>query len=849
MFRKVLENIKGTIEIREQERKTFRLLFLHSFLIGLASSLYFVEASRNFITKISIAEMPAAYVLSGVVGYLLMQVFKSLQKRAGVVKSFGQMLLIFSFFMILLYAGRVWLDKDIFYIKLFAYTGFVLMFAFATLFAVGFAGICLSMFNLSQSKRLLALLGTGEILASILGYLIVPVLVNVMGNTIYLLLLAAFFSLLSVWPIRLTVSGKKEPKQVTVNAAPVQKFNFAFIWKNPFILYLSLTTLFSIITVYFIDYSYLISVRYFSQLTGVAIATTVAMVFTVIKTGELFASVFSASIVASLGMRTSVLLLPALLIFGGVMAVFSVVFFNASPVFMIFFLFINKWIDRVVRKGITIPSTKIMFQINSPEERVQLQNNIDGVISQVSTIVCGLMLTALCFIVGTNDYERFLSATTLVCLVVFLVFLFMSSRLFRIYKVRIQDYLRTKHVISQADNLKVSNMGTGDTDAAIVTQLEALIKNTDLSDKVHIRALIVYYNPSADTYSHFGKDDTSGEAEFTRKITKLYFDNQNIFSRFLVIAYFLCLEPERKLRFFKDIYNVSPLRLKTYFLRELTQADFIINVSEEFYFTELTAQCIHEILWTESAINDLETTDELALNDQLRAHKEELTDALLYLLQFLNDKKSVQLISGILHKKDRNEEDLLFAGELLENTLRPSLKKLVLPVFEPISFVKRRNKMASFFYEPSLSVDERLRDIMMHDFNMVDSYTKQLALEVLCSIDPGQATVKAFTESRISNLKAIAAPVKDEVANIKERIQNNTVNHIVHWLSLDGIDMSSVMRWGIYDSQSSFTKTAKEKRGQEIENGTARVTIDSAMNTYFEIDLIGLAVLSRTART
>ena len=848
MFRILIENIKGAIEIKQQEKKLFRLLFLHSFLIGLSGSLFFVEASHSFILKISIADMPSAYIVSGIAGYLLIRLFKWLQKKFGVIRSFELILLIFSVSMLLLYMGRVELGNNIFYAKALAYTGFVLMFAFATLLAVGFAGICLMIFNLSQSKRLLALLGTGEIMASILGYLIIPILVKAMGSSIYLLLLSAFFSLLSIWPIRKVGAGKGPAVAVTpkVIVQPV-KFNLAFIGKNPFILYLSLTTLFSIISVYFIDYSYLVSVRYFSQTTGVEIATIVAMLFSIIKTGELFFSFFSSNIVASTGMKTAVLALPYLLIFGCVMAVFSVIFFNASPVFMIFFLFINKFTDRVIRKGVTIPSMKIMFQINSPGERVQLQNNIDGVISQLSTIVCGAMLMGVCFFVSTADAYKFLTATTLVCLVVFIVFLFMSSRLFHIYKGRIQEYLRSKHVLTPAVKKETVSIQytPGDTanaaDPAIPGKLESLLHNTDLSDKLKLRELICYYNPSAEAYIHF--NDAGGEAEFIRKITKLYFDNQNIFSRSLIISYFLCLDFTRQLVFFKDTHRISPLRLRSYFLKGLCSGSHTIPASEVFGFMELTSQCVNEILWTEAAINDLEAPGERRVVNQLKAHKAELTNLLLYLLQLLHDKKSVQLITDILNKKDRSEEDILFAVELLENILRPELKKMILPVFEPISFTGRRKKLGRIFFAAELSEEERLQDILMHDFNVVDNYTKQLALEALREIDPGKTAIKAFTESRISNLKAIADSSVSEKTSLDTFLQKDKiVTQLGRLLSLDRVDRSNITRWGIYDDKHRFSKGKAE---HHFENNTAKMVIDPSMNRYVEVDLLAMVLLHK----
>ncbi len=729
------------IDVRKDERKLFRLLFFYAFLIGLSTSFFFVQASRNFILKVSIAEMPTAYIVSGLLGYMLIQVYKKLQRKLGVIKSFIGLLSLFTLLMIGLYVLDKLFIADPFSAKVLAYSGSVCMFAFATLLAVGFAGICLSIFNLSQSKRLLALLGIGEIMASILGYLTIPLLIKLMGGSSYLLILAAVFSLFSIWPVYRVLLDKKvtHPAPSKTQETPVPAaFNMDLIWKNPYILYLALTTLFSIIAVYFIDYSYLISVRYFSEITGIEIASVVAMVFTVIKVGELVASLFSANIVSSSGMKMAVLMLPWLLIGGSVMAILSVIVFNGSPVFMIVFIFVNKWSDRVIRKGITIPSMKVMFQVNSPEERVQLQNNIDGVISQLSTIVSGALLIGICFFTGTGDYNKFLTVTTVVCLVMFILFLLVSTRLFRIYKVTIQDFLRSKNVLPASDNAPA--------EALLSRQQSREELISEISSNNRFAGLIHVY----------AENDIEAETKFTRKLSKLYFDHNEPAIRQSIVSYVARLGFPALLSFFKDSYGISPLNLRTQLLKGLCASDQIIEESEVFYFAELTQECIQEIVWADAALGDLSEADTEQLIVRLNIHRNSMIELLLYFLQILHDKQSVKVVGDIVTKKDCSEEDALFAGELLENILRPEIKKMILPVFEPISFNSRRNKLRTFFFIDQLTVKQRLLDILMHDYNLTDQQTKQLALAALNKLDPDPAVTRAFSESNINDLKIFA---------------------------------------------------------------------------------------------
>jgi hypothetical protein len=856
MVRNFLEKIKTFIEIKQSEKKLFQILFVHSFFVGLSLAFFFVEASRSFIQKVNISEMPLAYVISGLTGYILIRIFKRLQKNFGMFRSFELIILLFSVLMVFLFLGKISFENNILISKIIAYAGFVLIFPFFSLFSLGFSGICLSMFDLSQSKRLLALLGTGEIIASILAYLIIPIVVKLIGSSSFLFILSVIFSILSIIPIRnqvvkssiRTESNKKDTSNVLV------KFNLSFILKNPFILYLSLSTLFSIIAVYFIDYSYLISVRYFSSLTGIEVAIIVSLLFSIIKTGELFFSIFSSNIISAGGMQKSVLLLPLLLIAGSLMGVFSLLFFDANVIFVIFFVFINKWTDRVIRKGVTIPSTKIMFQINSPEERLQLQNNIDGVISQLSTIICGVLLVVVCYFTDTQNYNTFLKVITIVCLIAFIIFFWLSNKMYFSYKNRIHDFLQSSKPVNKSnnfsiDNIQFDNFSEMNFDSSLNQKFEFLLKDSDLFDQHKIRKLIGYYNPSANAYINFTDDNPENISESNRKITKLYFENQNIFSRLLIMSNFLCLDFDKQLIFFKDVNSLTPLSLRSYYLKRLCENDRPVDETRLFYFFELVSDCINEILWTEATIDDLEASNDNNLSVRLSLHKDDLLQVLLYLLELLHDKKSIGLVREILNNKERNNDDLLFVVELLENTLRPEIKDIVIPIFEPISEASRRKRMNKLFFISRLTISDRLLDILMHDFNLVDNYTKQLALLKLKEIDNNSTVLQAFCSSKINNLQLIANSIgKDEINDLASLQKDSISFQLSKSFLLTENDKIHISRWAFKDSTGNIASNLNSGINKLFENNTVRVANDSIANSFFEVDLLGPVLLYKSRK-
>jgi len=846
MFQNAISRISEYILIKEDERPIVRSLYIHTFLLGLASAFFFVDASRNFIVKISISDMPVGYILSGLAGYFLIQLFKRLQRTRGEGYSYRLIVILFSVLMIGIYVCRILLDHIQTYATIMAYLGFVLMFAFATLFAVGFAGIFLSVFNTSQSKRLFALVGTGEIIASILAYVVAPMLVKYLSTSVHLLLISAIISLLSILPL-LKISLKKAADKKLVS--PATTFNLRFIVSDKFILYLSLTTVFSIIAVYTIDYSYLISVRYFSVLTGIEVAGIVAVIFSFIKSGEFFFSLFSAGLLSAAGMRKSVLMLPYLLIGGALLGLLSIILFSSSPVFMIFFLIINKWIDRVIRKSMTVPSMKLMFRVTSERERIQLQTNIDGTISQVSTIICGVLLTIQCFFIDSSNYNTFLQATTLCCLALFVAFLVLTRRLLDVYNTRIHDYLHSKHASPTESNDNTNSSLRADMFAApVLESVRQLTQAHNLNDQLTLARLIAHYNPAGERILDLATIDGRTQEQMINKINRFYFDNPNFFSRAAIISYYLLLPSQERFAFFKESYFVTPTRLRIYFLRRLVQSQVVLEPRDRFFCIELVSKCVSDIFWCELTINDLKDTNELRLLQQLRVLHADFCTLLLLILQLVYDKQAIEVISGILNQQDKTEEDLLFAIELLQNTIDQDIGDLVLPVFEPISFGKRRSLLGRTFIPSEFSVNERLRDILMRDFNVVDVYIKQLALKAVLALSPEDPIVSAFSQSRIELLRVAASAPSKAGSSMQESLWTSLMIDL-NTMGLDSEDVCELERWSVGPPNMQARGLLKDPLSRKLEGQFIKLQLGGSESDFLELDLMSVMLLLKVRQS
>jgi hypothetical protein len=89
---------------------------------------------------VSISEIPIAYIISGIIGLLLIYIYKKTQTKIGEIRSYELLIFLFFISSLIIYGGQVYFKDVEVLIKLFAYLGFAMIFAFLNLFNVGVRG-------------------------------------------------------------------------------------------------------------------------------------------------------------------------------------------------------------------------------------------------------------------------------------------------------------------------------------------------------------------------------------------------------------------------------------------------------------------------------------------------------------------------------------------------------------------------------------------------------------------------------------------------------------------------------------------------------------------------------------
>ncbi len=841
----LLKRLNLSSNIHPTERSLFRVLFLHSFLLGFSTSFFFVAANNYFLKKVTITNIPIAYIIAGVIGVFLMGFYRAIQHRAGVASSFMASLLVFGLVCFLLFfchSGDNANHPANIYI---AYAGFILIFPFSVLFVVGFSGVSLQLFNLSQSKRLSALIGTGEVIASIIGYLLIPIILKFTGNPNYLFLVSGGAILLSIIPIRKVVSEHSEKFTAKTTSTVSRKINWQFFAKEPFFVTIAFVTIFSVLAVYLSDYAYLISVRTFAQLSGIEVSVIISVLFSIIKSGELLFSLLSGNLISTKGMKFSLLILPCLLFISTLFAFGSYFLVDDVAFFLIAFFLLNKWSERVIRKGLTIPAMKVLYQLAEPNERASIQSSIEGTISQVSIIISGIILLIITRLQTKSDNLHFLYIMSLVSLVAFGVWVILVSNLYSKYRHKIQAYLHQIKALVTHNNTSLSSnwvlekkllKGLQDEvniNASLVSVSQLLQQpNQQLSEQ-----LIGCYNPAIQTAID------NKDRYLSRKIINAYFFNDNVFNRLLIIGYTEFISAADKQKFIKEMYDLSDVTLRLQLLKTLNAQGFQPSAENKFYFANLTQSCVEEIVWADAALVDLLPLSNAIINKEIDSYQLINKNLLLELLKLLYDKKAITVIQEILNTQSNNIENQIFAVELLDNILTDELKQTITPVFEPISFQAKKHILQKYFPISELSVAERLKEMTMKDYKLMNTYLKQLALEAYHQLTNDSVVVRAFNESSIENLSAVAARLLGQSAtNTFAKKQKASADlHLPNYLQPNNLQY--LLRYGLFTKEGKRNTLSTSFSDNSERYLLSFTTLD---NTKFELDILGLGLLLNT---
>ena len=386
------QHLLKILNAKPEEAGQVMLLLAKGFCMGIFLAAFEVTSSTLFLNHFDEQkDLPVAFIIAGLQAVLATHLFNYLQRKI----TFGKLATgIISTIGITVLGLRIgfYLLEDI---KPLVFIAFTLIVPFTLTLLLVFWGIFGRIFNPKQAKRIVSGIDVGQLFASIIALFTIPFILTFLGSTHDLYWISAVSIIFDL--IFTIVIIRKLSAQINSQSSDTTKQSrrsYLTLFKDRYLLLMSSFVIISMVSVFFIDYSFL---------------SVVAMQFPDTKDLANFLSVFSGIIVVFIflfqtfitsrvitehGMRVSLLVTPVLLGLFTTIAIIIGSFFGympASPAFIFFFLVIamSKLFTKSLKEALDNPVFKLYFLPINVSERFDIQAKIEGVVIALAGLLAG----------------------------------------------------------------------------------------------------------------------------------------------------------------------------------------------------------------------------------------------------------------------------------------------------------------------------------------------------------------------------------------------------------------------------------------------------------------------------
>jgi ATP:ADP antiporter, AAA family len=383
------------LNVKPEEQAQVALMLVMGFFIGIFVATYQVTSESLFLNSLS-GELNKAFFISGGLGIAFTLIFSFFQNRIRFVAlAVASMTLIFFGTAALHYFyhfGTDSLHKNVL-ILMYCLSGPMI-----AILLLCYWGIFGRLFDFKQSKRIIGWIDTGQLIAIILANFLIPLSASLFPDTSdYLLvcdisLVGAIACLLFI-----TIRYSHGKFKVGVVSAAIRKeTSFANIFRDKYVLLLSVFLVVSVVTLNFNQFVFqtILNKQYTSQRD---LTNFLAYFNGVIYLLSLFMQTFlNDKILSTYGIRTSLIILPIL---SGALAlvsflcgaIFGYDLVANSSAFVYFFLFValTRLFNSMIRDSLENPVFKLMFVPLDSHVRFGTQAKVEGVVSESGRLIAG----------------------------------------------------------------------------------------------------------------------------------------------------------------------------------------------------------------------------------------------------------------------------------------------------------------------------------------------------------------------------------------------------------------------------------------------------------------------------
>lgn len=408
----------------------------HSFFMGCSTVFFETAASASFLARFEAKFIPWVYLAAAVVNVVTGSIYARVQRRA----SFSGLMKGTLWFLLGLVAA-VRLGFAVSNIAWVAFAGLVSYRIISSLTDLEYWAVASRIYDVRQAKRLFGLVGTGEVVARIAGAFCVPLLVKLGGVSNLMVLSAGGIALCLFCLGRVLhgVPGVHSAAPAPTAAAPHRRLGKGLheIVTSPYLAVVVAVAVLATFGKYFVDFAFLAQISTVSK-GEVELASLLGLFSGLTQTVSLLTRVFvSRPLLARLGIRVGVLILPLAHALCALLTILAGVF---GPSGAVFWLVIgNQGIYKSLKHPIDNASFKVLYQPLKPEQRLGVQIAVEIIFSPVVVGVAGGVM--LLFSSGMH-YDPVVFSVVL--LVVFVAWAFAARAAGRGYARKLVDMLRRR---------------------------------------------------------------------------------------------------------------------------------------------------------------------------------------------------------------------------------------------------------------------------------------------------------------------------------------------------------------------------------------------------------------------
>jgi AAA family ATP:ADP antiporter len=368
------------------EERGAGLMLAHSAFMGFSTVFFETAASALFLAQFGASTLPSVYLAAAALSAGTGYAYSRLQNRV----SFSR-LMTGTLLSLILVVGA--LRGALSFTQAAGFFFFAMVFyrVLSILTDLEYWAVAGRLYDLRQAKRLFGFIGTGEVVARIIGSFSVPLLLSLGGVTNLLLLSTAALvvCLLLLRRILPLIPQDDGPKRT--NEEKAARSSIASLVQDPYLRFVLIVAFCGILGKYLVDFAFLQQVKNrFDDPREVA--TFFALFSGVSQTASLVTRVFlSGRVLSAIGVHRGLLILPGahvvcttLLLIAGGLAL------GPNPVFWLVVL--NQGIYKTFKHPIDNPSLRTLYQPIPKDRRLSLSIAVDAILNPVGIALSSVLM-------------------------------------------------------------------------------------------------------------------------------------------------------------------------------------------------------------------------------------------------------------------------------------------------------------------------------------------------------------------------------------------------------------------------------------------------------------------------